>query len=149
MDKVSDLLKLKGSQVWTVYEDKTVVQAIALLVEHNIGSLIVIDGQHRIAGIITERDVLRKSHSHGLECGEMKVSQAMTGKDDLIIGLPDDTLDYIMQVMTQNRIRHVPIMDGERLLGMISIGDVVKARLDAVQTENHYLREFLGDKYPA
>lgn len=149
MDKVSDLLKSKGSQVWTVYEDKTVVQAIAVLVEHNIGSLIVLDDQHRIAGIITERDVLRKSHSHGLECGEMKVGQAMTGKDDLIIGLPDDTLDYIMQVMTQNRIRHVPIMDGERLLGMISIGDVVKARLDAVQTENHYLREFLGDKYPA
>ena len=78
-----------------------------------------------------------------------KVSEAMTGKEDLIIGLPDDSLDYIMQVMTQNHIRHVPIVEGERLLGIISIGDVVKARLDAVQTENHYLREFLGDKYPA
>ena len=149
MDKVTDLLKSKGSQVWTVYEDKTVEQAIAILVEHNIGSLIVLDDQHRIAGIITERDVLRREYRHGSECSKMKVSEAMTDKEDLIIGLPDDSLDYIMQVMTQNHIRHVPIVEGERLLGMISIGDVVKARLDAVQAENHYLREFLGDKYPA
>ncbi|MBN2288305.1 MAG: CBS domain-containing protein [Candidatus Glassbacteria bacterium] len=149
MDKVSDLLKSKGSQVWTVYEDKTVEQAIAVLVEHNIGSLIVLDDQHRIAGIITERDVLRKSYRHPNQFGEMKVSQAMTVKDDLIVGLPDDTLEYIMQVMTQNRIRHVPVVDGERMMGMVSIGDVVKARLDAIQAENHYLREFLGDKYPA
>ena len=149
MDTVNELLKMKGSQVLTVYETNTVEDAMALLVEHNIGSLVVLDGQHKIAGIITERDIMRKCYRRGVDFFKMKVSETMTGKDDLIVGMIEDRLDYIMQVMTQNRIRHVPIIDGERLLGMLSIGDVVKAQLDAVQAENHYLRDFLGDKYPA
>ena len=149
MEKVSDLLKHKGSQVWTIYEDKLIDEAVAILVEHNIGSLIVRDENHSIAGIITERDMMRIVHSSGREYGTAKVSEAMTVRDKLIVGLADDTLEYIMQVMTQNRIRHVPIIEGEKLLGMISIGDVVKAMLHAVQAENHYLKEYLGDKYPA
>lgn len=149
METVGDILRVKGSQVLTTYEDKTVADAIAALVEHNIGSLIVLDHQHNIVGIITERDILRMSHRKGAEFLETKVKDSMTGKEDLIVGVVDDKLDYIMQVMTQNKIRHVPIVQGERLLGILSIGDVVKARLHAVQAENHYLRDFLGDKYPA
>ena len=149
MEKVSDLLKHKGSQVWTIYEDKLLDEAIEILVEHNIGSLIVRDSKHSIAGIITERDIMRIVHSAGREYGMVKINEAMTVRDKLIVGLAEDTLEYIMQVMTQNRIRHVPIIEGDKLLGMISIGDVVKAMLHAVQAENHYLREYLGDKYPA
>ena len=148
METVGDLLRLKGSQVLTTYEDKSVADAVAALVEHNIGSLIVLDDQHSITGIITERDIMRMSHRKGAEFLETKVKDSMTGKDELIVGVVDDTLDYIMQVMTQNKIRHVPIVEGDRLLGMLSIGDVVKARLHAVQAENHYLRDYLGDKYP-
>ncbi|OGF97156.1 MAG: hypothetical protein A3F83_08135 [Candidatus Glassbacteria bacterium RIFCSPLOWO2_12_FULL_58_11] len=149
MEKVSDMLKVKGSQVLTIYEDKTIADAVAVLVEHNIGSLIVMDHQHKIAGIITERDVLRLTHRHSRDFLGLKVKDGMTRKDDLIVGVLEDTLDYIMQVMTQNKIRHVPIIQGERLLGLLSIGDVVKAQLHAATTENHYLRDYLGDKYPA
>ncbi len=149
MSKVGDLLKTKGSQVLTTYDDNSIGDAVAVLVEHNIGSLIVMDHEHNIAGIITERDIMRASHSRGDECMKTKVGEVMTPRDSLVVGLVEDTLDYIMQVMTQNKIRHVPIIDKERLLGMLSIGDVVKAQLDAIQAENHYLRDFLGDKYPA
>ncbi|MFH1069949.1 MAG: CBS domain-containing protein [Candidatus Glassbacteria bacterium] len=149
METVGDLLKTKGSKVYTTYDDKTIAEALAVLVEHNIGSLIVNDHQHNIAGIITERDIMRVSHRLGGEFLKAKVRDAMTPREELIVGVTEDTLDYIMQVMTQNKIRHVPIIHGERLLGMLSIGDVVKARLDAIQTENHYLRDYLGDKYPA
>ena len=149
MEKVSDMLKVKGSQVLTIYEDKTIADPVAVLVEHNIGSLIVMDHQHKIAGIITERDIMRLTHSHSSDFLRLEVKEGMTRKDDLIVGVLDDTLDYIMQVMTQNKIRHVPIIQGEKLLGLLSIGDVVKAQLHAVRTENHYLRDYLGDKYPA
>ncbi|MBW7996376.1 MAG: CBS domain-containing protein [Candidatus Glassbacteria bacterium] len=149
MSTVGDLLKTKGSQVLTTYEDNLIADTVAVLVEHNIGSLIVMDHEHHIVGIITERDIMRVSHRKGPDFGKTKVGEVMTPRDDLVVGLLEDTVDYIMQVMTQNKIRHVPIIDKERLLGMLSIGDVVKARLDAVQTENHYLRDYLGDKYPA
>ncbi len=149
MSKVGDLLKIKGSQVLTTYEDNSIADAVAVLVEHNIGSLIVMDREHNIAGIITERDIMRASHRKREQCLDTRVGEVMTPRDRLVVGLVDDTLDYIMRVMTQNKIRHVPIIDKERLLGMLSIGDVVKARLDAVQAENHYLRDYLGDKYPA
>lgn len=149
MSKVSDLLKVKGSKVLTTYEDNVIADAVAVLVEHNIGSLIVMDHQHNIAGIITERDIMRAAHRDQAGFLKTPVGTVMTKKEDLIVGVVDDTLEYIMQVMTQNKIRHVPIIDKDRLLGMLSIGDVVKARLDAIQTENHYLRDYLGDKYPA
>jgi len=149
MSKVGDLLKVKGSRVLTTYEDNAISDAVAVLVEHNIGSLIVMDHQHHIAGIITERDIMRAAHRDPSGFLRTKIGAAMTKKEVLIVGVVDDTLEYVMQVMTQNKIRHVPIIDKERLLGMLSIGDVVKARLDAVQTENHYLRDYLGDKYPA
>lgn len=132
MSKVGDLLKVKGSQVLTTYKDNVIADAVAVLVEHNIGSLIVMDREHNIAGIITERDIMRASHREGPDFVKIKVGDVMTSRDDLIVGVVDDSLDYIMQVMTQNKIRHVPIIDKERLLGMLSIGDVVKARLDAV-----------------
>jgi CBS domain-containing protein len=149
MNTVGDLLKTKGSKVYTTYDDKTIADALAILVEHNIGSLIVNDHKHNIAGIISERDIMRISHRLGGDFLKAKVKDAMTPREELIVGVTEDTLDYIMQVMTQNKIRHVPIIHGDRLLGMLSIGDVVKARLDAIQTENHYLRDYLGDKYPA
>ncbi|HUU28544.1 MAG TPA: CBS domain-containing protein [archaeon] len=148
METVSDLLRMKGSQVLTIYGNKTVEDAIATLVEHNVGSLLVLGEQHEIVGIITERDILRKCYHKGPDIAKMKVNEAMTGKDELIVSLPEDRLDYILQVMTQNRIRHIPVVDGANLLGILSIGDVVKAQLAMVRTENHYLRDYLGDKYP-
>ena len=149
METVGDLLKSKGTQVYTAYQEKTVGEAIATLVEHNIGSLVVVDAEHRIAGIMTERDLLRRSYTHGPDFLAMRVNDVMTGRDRLIVCLVEDRLEYVLQVMTGNRIRHIPVIQGERLLGMLSIGDVVKALHQAAAAENHYLRDYLTDKYPA
>ena len=149
MDTVGDLLQTKGSNVYTIYCEKTVADAIAVLVEHNIGSLVVLDEDHRIAGIMTERDLLKQSYKHGPDIMRMKVREVMTPRDRLIVSLIEDRLEYVLQVMTRNRIRHMPVIMGERLLGMLSLGDVVKARHEVIATENHYLRDYLTDKYPA
>lgn len=149
METVGDLLKVKGSRVHTIYREKTVEDAIAILVEHNIGSLVVLDEDHRIAGIMTERDLLNRSYRHGADFMRMKVSEVMTPRDKLIVALAEDRLEYVMQVMTLNRIRHLPVIHGERLLGMLSIGDVVKARQEVASAENRYLRDYITDKYPA
>lgn len=149
METVGDLLRTKGSNVYTIYREKTVKDAIAVLVEHNIGSLVVLDEDHRIDGIMTERDLLKQSYKYGPSIMGMKVREVMTPRDRLIVSFIDDRLDYVLQVMTQNRIRHMPVILGERLLGMLSIGDVVKARHEVIAAENHYLRDYITDKYPA
>jgi len=114
---------------------------LMLLVEHGIGALLVRDAGGAIAGIISERDVLRVSRDRSGEVGANRIGDVMTR--DLVICVPDDEIDYAMGIVTKNRVRHLPVMDGGQVAGMISIGDLVKARLDAVECENRYLREYI------
>jgi CBS domain-containing protein len=139
--KLRDILKLKGSQVYTVAPDQTVQDAVAVLMQHRVGALLVQDAQGHTVGIVTERDVLRECLHRSDQLRQVKVRDAMT--KDLIIGLPDDDIDYTMGIMTKNRLRHLPVMDNDRLVGMISIGDVVKACLDETEYENRYLKEYI------
>jgi CBS domain-containing protein len=139
--KVRDILQVKGSQVHAIQDDRTVLDAIGLLVEHGIGALLVRDGQGGVAGIISERDVLRVCAHRGAELGRIAVAEVMTR--DLVVCLPHDEIDYAMGIVTKNRVRHLPVMDGDRVAGLISIGDLVKASLDAVEYENRYLREYI------
>lgn len=149
--RIRDILREKGTAVVTIEAGRTVYDAIGRLNEHGIGSLIVTGEGEEIIGIITERDILR-------ECGERcarlneppaweettcpsRVEDAMT--KDLVIGLPDDDLDYVMGIMTKNRIRHLPILDDESLAGIISIGDVVNAHLKETEFENRMLKEYI------
>ena len=111
------------------------------MVTHHIGSLIVLDDQGQVIGIITERDILRECTARSEQVKTILVQQVMT--KDLIISVPADEVGCVMGVMTQNRIRHLPILDGGRLKGLISIGDVVKAQLEATEFENRYLREYI------
>jgi CBS domain-containing protein len=111
------------------------------MVTHHIGSLIVLDDQGQVIGIITERDILRECTARSEQVKTILVQQVMT--KDLIISVPADEVGCVMGVMTQNRIRHLPILDGGRLKGLISIGDVVKAQLEATESENRYLREYI------
>lgn len=142
--KLRDILRVKGHHVYTVRPDQTVQDAVQILMQHRVGALLVEDAERRAVGIITERDVLRECVDRAAELSHVPVREAMTR--DLIIGVPDDEIGYTMGIMTQNRIRHLPVMDGDHVAGMISIGDVVKATLDETEYENRYLKEYIHSR---
>lgn len=139
--KIRDILCGKGAEVVTIHPEATIHQAMQVLVHHRIGSLVVIGERGKIAGIITERDMLRECAAHSESVKETTVREVMT--TNLIIGVPDDEVSYVMGIMTHNRIRHLPIIAGERLEGIISIGDVVKAQLEETEFENRYLKDYI------
>jgi CBS domain-containing protein len=149
--RIRDILKEKGTGVVTIESGETIHEAIGRLNEHSIGSLIVTAEGEEIVGIITERDVLRVCGGRCVHLNEppareeatcpFLVQDAMT--KDPIIGVLDDGLDYVMGVMTKNRIRHLPILDDGSLVGIISIGDVVNAHLKESDFENRTLRDYI------
>jgi CBS domain-containing protein len=139
--KIRDILRVKGSHVYTVHPDQTVHEAVGILTQHGVGALLVQDARGTSVGIITERDVLRECLHRADQLKQIPVRDTMT--KDLIIGLPEDELAYTMGIMTKNRIRHLPVMDGGTLAGLVSIGDVVKACLDETEYENRYLKEYM------
>jgi CBS domain-containing protein len=139
--KVRDILHVKGSHVHSIGYDQTVLDAVALLMEHRIGALLVLDGAGSVCGIVSERDVLRECVLRSAELGRIPIREAMTR--DLVVCVPDDDIGYAMGIVTKNRVRHLPVMDGNRVAGMISIGDLVKANLDEVEYENRYLKEYI------
>ncbi len=143
--KVKEILKTKGPEVITIGEEKTVLDALASLVKNNIGSLIVINEDGKITGIITERDILKEYNKKEGKLGELIVKDVMT--KDLIIGEADDEIESVEVTMTENRIRHLPILSQKRLVGIISIGDVVKGQMQESKVENRYLKDYIEGKY--
>jgi CBS domain-containing protein len=111
-----------------------------LLVEHNIGSVVVTQDKV-VEGILTERDVLRLAAEDPVAMGTMKVEEVMTR--EVVVGLPDESVEYVMEVMTRNRIRHLPVVDEGWMQGILSIGDVVNALRKKVEVENHYMRDYI------
>ncbi len=138
--RIRDVLRQKGDQVVTIGPRQTVHDAIRTLVKHNIGGLVVSDGDS-IVGIITERDILRESAERSEKLKETTVADIMT--KDVIIGVPDDDLDYVMGIMTKNRIRHLPVLEKDKLAGILSIGDVVGAHLRQTAFENRMLKDYI------
>jgi predicted transcriptional regulator len=145
--KAKDILAVKGSRVITTHQDTLVMEAIALFFINRVGSLIIVDEHDHIKGILAPNDILKGVHTDLDNLRQAKVSQYMS--KDLIVAKPDDRIDYIQAVMTENRVRHIPIMDQGKLLGMVSIGDVVKAQLKEMDVEIQYLKEYMEGKYPA
>ncbi len=137
-----DILRQKGGDVHRVAPHATLAEAVDRLVEHNIGSLLVCDGD-TIAGIITERDILRACRTCAGQLDAQQVRDHMTGLDQLITGKPDDRVSEVMGLLTEKRIRHLPVLEGGKLVGLISIGDVVKAQHDLLSVENHYLKSYI------
>lgn len=144
--KVKDILAVKGSRVVTVEKSTSVLDAMSIHSANRVGSLLVVDNDANILGIIGARDVLMAVVNHLEDIKTLTVEKIMT--TNLIVGTPDDKLDYILSVMTENRIRHVPIFEGKELKGLVSIGDVVKAQLKETKVENKYLKDYIADKYP-
>jgi len=149
--RIRDILLEKGTKVVTIAAGQTIHDAIGKLNKHGIGALIVTGKAEKIVGIITERDILRTCGEQCVRLGEPQtqeetacpslVQNAMT--KDLIIGVPDDDLNYVMGIMTKNRIRHLPILDEGNLAGIISIGDLVNAHFEEKIFENRTLRDYI------
>ncbi|HEX3048947.1 MAG TPA: CBS domain-containing protein [Bacillota bacterium] len=143
--KVSDLLKEKGQNVVTITPNQTVNDALKMLLDHKIGSLMVMDTGNQIKGIITERDIIRGIAKDFEALKSLKVADLMS--TSLIVGTPDDEIEYIMGIMTQNRIRHLPIVTNQGLVGMVSIGDLVKSLLQENEVKNRFLEDYISGNY--
>lgn len=129
---IASVLARKGPKVVTVRPEQTVRQALVLLSEHNIGALVVVDDASHPVGILSERDIVRAA-ARTEAVFDQAVHALMTR--DLILGTPADDLSAVGATMTERRIRHLPVMDRGRLVGMVSIGDVLKAQRDQYQGE--------------
>ena len=148
---IRDIIQEKGQNVVTIGAEQTIHDAINRLNQHRIGGLVVTGEDDEIVGIITERDILTVCGDHCSSLNEPRdedrtgcpvvVKDAMTR--ELVIGVPDDDLNYAMGIMTKNRIRHLPIIEDGKLAGIISIGDLVNAHFEEKVLENRTLREYI------
>ena len=146
MSSVKDVLYAKSQNIFTIDEDKSIADAITQMMERGVGSLIV-TSEGVPVGMFTERDVLKgwKAEPGEFKFKDIPVSKGMT-KDPIVVSPKDDT-DYIMSVMTKNRIRHLPVVEDNQVVGMISIRDVVRAQVTNLKVENHYLKEYISGKF--
>ena len=146
MATVKEVLGPVNKSIISISKDKSVADAISQLVEHEIGAVIVVDNEKPV-GLFTERDVLkcwtRKGNRH---FRDIKVSEVMTV--NMIIAEQDDDLCYVTTIMIKNRIRHLPVLEKNKIIAMLSIRDVVKAQVTDLRAENHYLKDYISDKYP-
>ncbi len=146
MATVKEILGAGARHIFSIDRNRTVADAVNLLVEHEVGALVVVDGEKPV-GLFTERDVVkcwtRKGSRH---FKDIKVSEVMTG--NLIIAEVDDDLCYVTTIMIKNRIRHLPVLDKNKIVAMLSIRDVVKAQVTDLRAENHYLKDYISDKDP-
>ena len=136
---ISDVLRTKGAEVVRIRQTETVKAAVEKLAERRIGALLVEDQWMKPVGIFSERDFLKAIAKHGAAALEMTVQELMSAP--IITCRPSDRIDAVMATMTTKKIRHLPVMDGGKLLGIISIGDLVKHRLDEKELEASVLLE--------
>jgi CBS domain-containing protein len=138
--RIADVLRSKGSDVATVSPETTVTELLAKLAWHNIGAMVVI-GPDGLSGVVSERDVVRKLHERGPGLLAQPVSEIMTNV--LVTCAPGDSVDVLSGLMTENRVRHVPVIDGGALVGIVSIGDVVKTRMEELKAEQEQLQTYI------
>lgn len=139
---VAAILKAKGSDVFTTTPDTTLMEVVRLLRERRIGGVIVTDSKGGIAGIISERDIVRMLAENGPVILNMPVSQGMTKK--VICCRRADTVDHVMAEMTAGRFRHLPVIEDGQLAGLISIGDVVKFKIAEAEMEAAAMRDYIA-----
>lgn len=139
---VETILRDKGDWVATIRADATIAAAVEMLNRERIGALVVSDDGAEVAGVLSERDIVRGLGLHGEDLLSRPVTQIMTR--DVITCQPADTVGELMSEMTNRRIRHLPVVANGRLRGIVSIGDVVKNRLDEVEFEASSLRSFIA-----
>jgi len=142
MTDVETILKAKGRETVTIKPGATIAEAVELLCRRHIGAVIVSGNGTAMTGILSERDIVHALAEHGAKLLERKVSELMTRK--VVTCAPGDSVAELMAQMTTRRIRHIPVVSRNRLVGIVSIGDVVKNRLDEVEWEANNLRQFIA-----
>ncbi|MFI0416784.1 CBS domain-containing protein [Spongiactinospora sp. 9N601] len=138
---IDAILRNKGTAVATVPPDASVRRLLAVLAEQNIGAVVVSEDGATIDGIVSERDVVRRLNEQGAEVLDAPVSAIMT--TEVRTCPPDANVDELRRTMTTHRIRHVPVLNGGRLAGLVSIGDVVKSAIEELETEKAHLVEYI------
>jgi CBS domain-containing protein len=141
------ILKRKGHNVVTVFPNSSIREAMRVLIKQMVGSLVVLNEARQVIGIITERDIFRLTYEHEGRIMDIPVSAVMS--TDLIVAVPTDSLDYLKATMTENRIRHLPVMNDGKLVGIVSIGDIVHEEVSVAAVENRYLKDYIAGVYPA
>lgn len=138
--RIADVLRSKGSAVATISPEATVAELLAGLVEHNIGAMVVVNAAG-VQGMASERDVVRQLHQRGaglLGCPVAEIMSAVVATCK-----PSDQVDDLSEMMTEQRVRHIPVLDGGRLTGIVSIGDVVKNRMEELHAERDQLHSYI------
>jgi CBS domain-containing protein len=148
MKTVKDILKNKNQKdIWSVQPKATVFEALALMGEKGIGALMVIDEKGKVAGIISERDYARKVILKGKASRETAVKEIMTPVDQMYTVKPETSVDDCMVLITGKHIRHIPVFDNEKFIGIISIGDIVKSIIAEQETLIEQLSNYIAGKY--
>ncbi|MBP6672882.1 MAG: CBS domain-containing protein [Bacteroidetes bacterium] len=142
--KVKDILNSKGRSLFSVTEDSTIENTVAALAANKIGFLIVKDGSNAITGVISERDIVHRCMSAKKDPRTVTAKEIMTLREHLVTANEDQEIDEIMTLMTEKKIRHLPVFQGKELTGLISIGDVVKIILDDKNEEIKTLMDYVS-----
>ncbi len=138
---VRQVLESKGNKTFCVAPGVTVFEALSVMAEHNIGSVLVTEGD-RLLGIFTERDYARKVVLKGLRSADVSVRELMTGTPTIVS--PDQSIDEVMNIMTEKRFRHLPVLEDGRIAGIITIGDVVKSIIDQQRQTIQHLSNYIA-----
>ncbi|MDE2344884.1 MAG: CBS domain-containing protein [Gammaproteobacteria bacterium] len=139
--KLSEVLDQKGWETVAGNENLSVTEAVRLMCDKHVGALVITDAGGRVDGILTERDILRNYARHGNKLGELRIAALMTRK--VATAGPDTGVEEVLNTMTNRRFRHMPVVRGGRLVGIVSIGDMVKAMLQEKMREADSLREYI------
>ncbi len=142
---VRSVLKVKGGVVWSVQPETAVYDAVKLMAEKDIGALVVVSGE-KLAGMFSERDYARKLVLHGKSSRETRVDEVMSAP--VVTVGPDQTVQQCMHIMTHHRIRHLPVLEDEALIGVVSIGDLVNSIISAQAETIQQLSGYIAGKYP-
>jgi len=145
-EKIERILGNRDSNIWSVTPDATVFDAVVMMADKEIGALMVVE-HGRLVGVISERDYARKIILQGKHSKETPVHEIMT--TELVTVTPDHTVDECMRLMTDHRVRHLPVLEGTRLAGVVSIGDLVKAIISEQAHTIDQLQSYIGSGYPA
>ena len=144
---IEDIIKGKGKTLFTVKKSTTAYDAVAILDKHRVGVLMVMDDKDNVAGIISERDVLYKCYNSGKKLEEQTVENLMTSVEDIIIGKIDDTPRRMMNIMVTQKIRHIPIIENDTIMGIVSVEDLLNLILENSEIESRKMSEFIKNPY--
>jgi CBS domain-containing protein len=143
---VSRILERKGSSVWSIAPDATVYDAIKMMAQRNVGALVVLENDG-LVGIISERDYTRKVILQGKSSKETAVSEIMT--TGLVTAEPNDNIAQCMRLITERRVRHLPVLEGSKVVGIVSIGDLLKWLISEQDATIDHLEKYITGSYPA